>query len=249
MAEMGRRLGLGIRHDLPMSAITEGVMPDKAWKQERYKEDWRIGDTINAAIGQGYVLTSPLQLAVMTARLAAGTDVSPRLVRSIAGQDLPDLQPAPLGFAPQHLRAVQAGMDAVVNSQRGTGYGSRIVEASLAMAGKSGTAQVRNISTSERARGVLKNDQLPWRQRDHALFVAYAPVSAPKVAVSVVVEHGGGGSAAAAPVARDVLLRALTGGMPPLAAYPSSQRARIETQQKELLLRTPDPPGPTSTRA
>jgi penicillin-binding protein 2 len=96
---------------------------------------------------------------------------------------------------------------------------------------------------------VLRNDELPWGLRDHALFVAYAPASAPKVAVSVVVEHGGGGSSAAAPVARDVLLRALTGGMPPLSAYPSSQRARIETQQKELKLRTPEPSGPVSTRA
>jgi penicillin-binding protein 2 len=249
IAEMGRKLGLGMRHDLPMSAITEGVMPDKAWKAERHQAEWRIGDTINASIGQGYVLTSPLQLAVMTARLAAGTDVSPRLVRSIAGQDLPDPAPLPLGFSAEHLRMVRAGMDGVVNSQRGTGYGSRVVEASLAMAGKSGTAQVRNISTSERARGVLRNDELPWGLRDHALFVAYAPASAPKVAVSVVVEHGGGGSSAAAPVARDVLLRALTGGMPPLSAYPSSQRARIETQQKELKLRTPEPSGPVSTRA
>jgi penicillin-binding protein 2 len=224
-------------------------MPDKAWKAEKHQAEWRIGDTINASIGQGYVLTSPLQLAVMTARLAAGTDVSPRLVRSIAGQDLPGPAPAPLGVSAQYLRAVQAGMDGVVNNQRGTGYGSRVVEASLAMAGKSGTAQVRNISTAERARGVLKNDQLPWGLRDHALFVAYAPVDAPKVAVSVVVEHGGGGSSAAAPVARDVLLRALTGGMPPLSAYPSSQRARIETQQKELKLRTPEQPGPVSTRA
>ena len=249
IAAMGRRLGLGHRHDLPMSAITDGIMPDKAWKQERYKQDWRIGDTVNASIGQGYVLTSPLQLAVMTARLATGRAVSPRLIHMI-DEDVVAVPEAPdLGIAPEHLAAVRQGMFDVSNSQRGTGYGSRVAEASLRMAGKSGTSQVRNISAAERARGVTKNDQLPWNRRDHALFVAFGPFENPKYAVAVVVEHGGGGSLAAAPIARDVYLRAITGGIPPLSAYPAAQRNRIETQHREMPLRPPEGGPPVLTRA
>ena len=239
IAEMGRRLGLGIRHDMPMSAITEGNMPDKAWKQQRHKAEWRIGDTINASIGQGYVLASPLQLAVMTARIASGRAVSPRLVRMIDGQEIPVPEAPSLGIAESALAAIRRGMDEVVNGERGTAKSSRIVDVSMALAGKTGTSQVRNITAAERARGVVSNDQLPWNRRDHALFVGFAPAAAPRYAVSVVVEHGGGGSAAAAPIGRDVILYALSGGIPPLEAYPASQRGRIESMLKDLSLRDP----------
>ena len=250
MAEMGRKLGLGQKFDIPMSAVTEGNMPDKAWKLSRHKQEWRIGDTINASIGQGYVLASPLQLAVMTARIASGRAVSPRLVRMIKDQELPIPEAPPLEVSPEYLDAVRAGMNAVVNSERGTGKSSRIVDPTMVMAGKTGTSQVRNITAAERAAGVISNDDLPWNRRDHALFVGYAPFDAPRYAVSVVVEHGGGGSTAAAPIARDVILRALSGGMPSLEAYPSSQRGRIETMLKELPLRDPvtgQPPVRTET--
>ena len=249
IAAMGRRLGLGMRHDVPMSAITEGIMPDKAWKLQRRGAEWRIGDTVNASIGQGYVLTSPLQLAVMTARLASGRAVVPRLIHMIDDEEVPLAPAADLGLNPDNLRAMHEGMFAVMNSQRGTAYGSRIAEASMVFAGKTGTSQVRNISAAERARGVIKNDQLPWNRRDHALFTGYAPYDNPKYAVVVVVEHGGGGSAAAAPVARDVILCALTGGIPPLSAYPAAQRNRIETMHKELPLRPPQGGPPVLTRA
>jgi penicillin-binding protein 2 len=249
IAEMGRRLGLGMRHDIPMSAITEGVMPDKAWKQERYKQEWRIGDTVNASIGQGYVLTSPLQLAVMTARLATGRAILPRLVHMIGTDVVPVAEAPSLGLSADLLGAVQRGMYDVVNSSRGTAKASAIVDKTMVMAGKTGTSQVRNISAAERARGVISNDDLPWERRDHALFVAYAPYDNPKVAVSVVVEHGGGGSTVAAPIARDVILRCLTGGIPPLSAYPASQRGRIETQFREMPLRNPDAASPAQSRA
>ncbi|AWD21697.1 penicillin-binding protein 2 [Pseudogemmobacter blasticus] len=239
IAEMGRRLGLGVRHDMPMSAITEGNMPDKAWKQQRHKAEWRIGDTINASIGQGYVLASPLQLAVMTARIASGRAVAPRLVRMIDGQEIPVPEAPSLGIAESTLAAIRRGMDEVVNGERGTAKSSRIVDVSMALAGKTGTSQVRNITAAERARGVVSNDQLPWNRRDHALFVGFAPAAAPRYAVSVVVEHGGGGSAAAAPIGRDVILYALSGGIPPLDAYPASQRGRIESMLKDLSLRDP----------
>lgn len=249
ISEMARRLGLGTRHELPMSAVAEGLTPTKAWKLERYKKEWLVGDTINASIGQGYVLASPLQLAVMTARVATGKAVVPRLVRAIDDIEQPVPEAADLGLDPEALRLVRAGMEAVVNGRHGTAGASRIVAPEFRMAGKTGTSQVRNISTAERAAGVISNEDLPWNRRDHALFVSYAPVEAPKVAVAVVVEHGGGGSAVAAPIARDILLHALTGGLPPLSAYPSSQRQRIETEQKELPLIDPEAPVPGLTRA
>ncbi len=249
IAEMGKSLGLGMRHDLPMSAIAEGVMPDKAWKLASQKAEWRIGDTINASIGQGYVLTSPLQLAVMTARIATGRAVVPRLVRSIDGRET-DVPEAPrLGIETEILNRVRAGMYAVINAERGTAKSSRIVDPAMVWAGKTGTSQVRNITAAERARGVISNDQLPWNRRDHALFVGFAPYDKPRYAVSVVVEHGGGGSTAAAPIARDAILRALSDGLPPLTAYPASQRNRIEAMLAKLPLRDATGRAPTATRA
>ncbi|MCB5411065.1 penicillin-binding protein 2 [Pseudogemmobacter faecipullorum] len=240
MAEMGRRLGLGIRHDLEMSAITEGIMPDRAWKQARHAQDWRIGDTINASIGQGYVLASPLQLAVMTARIASGKAVRPRLVRMIDGKELPVPEAEPLGLEPRHLQGMRQGMWDVVNAPGGTARSNRIVDPTMVLAGKTGTSQVRNITAAERASGVISNSQLPWNRRDHALYVGYAPYDNPRYAISVVVEHGSGGSTTAAPIARDVILAALGGGRPPLAAYPQDQRGRISTMLEELPLRDPE---------
>lgn len=234
---MGRELGLGMRHDLPMSAIAEGMLPTKAWKLERYKQDWFVGDTINASIGQGFVLTTPLQLAVMTARVATGRAVVPRLIRAAGGIPIEPAPAPPLDIAPEHLAAVRDGLVAVVNADRGTALSSRVADETMLMAGKTGTSQVRNISAAERADGVVANEDLPWNRRDHALFVGYAPADNPRYAVAVVVEHGGGGSVAAAPIARDAILSALSGGVPPLSAYPESQRGRIESLLKALPLR------------
>ena len=118
----------------------------------------------------------------------------------------------------------------VSNHARGTAYGSRIVAEGKRMAGKTGTSQTRNV--------VVNNKDVPWEERDHALFVAYAPYDAPKYAVSVVIEHGGGGSTAAAPVARDLMLYALHGAVPPLASYPESQRSSIKSRLDALPLRS-----------
>ena len=248
IAEMGRKLGFGMRHDLPMSAISQGVMPDKAWKLETQKADWVIGDTVNASIGQGFVLTSPLQLAVMAARIASGTQVVPRIIQSV--NDVPtDVAPVEgLGVDGSKLRAVQMAMYEVMNGAHGTGRSSRIVDETMTMCGKSGTAQVRNFSAGEQADGVIANADLPWKLRDHALFVAFAPADNPRYAVSVVVEHGGGGSAVAGPIARDALLRAMSGGMPALASYPADQRGRMETLLKALQLRLPDGSQPTASK-
>lgn len=239
IAEMARKMGLGIRHDLPLSAVASGLAPDKAWKKEVRGEDWRIGDTVNASIGQGYVLSSPLQLAVMAGRIATGREITPRLVRSIDGVEQPSGLGPDQGINENYLRRVRESMSDVVNSSRGTAYRSRIVEASMKMAGKTGTSQVRRITAEERARGVINNADLPWERRDHALFVSFAPVDNPKFAVAIIVEHGGGGSATAAPIARDIMLQALYDGEPPLTAYPSNVRGRIREQQRKIRERIP----------
>lgn len=234
ISAMARKLGMGEKHDIPMSAVASGLAPTKEWKQRVRGKEWVIGDTVNASIGQGFVLSSPLQLAVMTARLATGRAISPRLVNTIDGITQPTGMGEDLGINENNLRKIRKAMFEVSNSRRGTAYGSRIIENAFRMAGKTGTSQVRNISAAERARGVTRNEDLPWKRRDHALFVNFAPYDNPEIAVSVIVEHGGGGSTAAAPIARDVTLQALYGEDPPLAAYPNKDRGRIRALQKRL---------------
>ena len=234
ISAMAKRFGLGMRHDVPMSAVAEGLAPTMDWKQVFHGQPWRVGDTVNASIGQGFMLASPLQLAVMSARIATGREVTPRLIKSIGGVEQPLRGGESLGMNENNLRKMRRAMFDVVNDRRGTAYGSRIIEDAVRMAGKTGTSQVRNITAAERRAGVIRNEDLPWERRDHALFVNFAPFDNPKVAVSVVVEHGGGGSRAAAPIARDVTLQALYGGPPPLEAYPAKDRERIKTQQEEL---------------
>ena len=234
MAEMARKLGLGVKHDLPLSAVASGLAPDKAWKTRVRGEDWRIGDTVNASIGQGYVLASPLQLAIMTARIATGREVTPRLVKSIDGIETESGLGESLGLNENMLRRVRQSMTDVSNHRRGTAFGSRIVADGMRMAGKTGTSQVRRITEEERAAGVTKNEDLPWERRDHALYVDFAPVENPRYAVAVVVEHGGGGSRTAAPIARDITLQALYGGTPPLDAYPTSVRGSAAEQQRRF---------------
>ncbi|MDF3414549.1 penicillin-binding protein 2 [Sulfitobacter sp. M57] len=231
---MANRFGLGIRHDLALSSVNSGLTPTKDWKRTARGADWVIGDTVNASIGQGFMLASPLQLAVMTARIATGRAVAPRLIKSRDGVEQPLGDGTALDMNDNNLRKMRRAMYEVVNDRRGTAYRSRIIADEWRMAGKTGTSQVRNITAAERARGVTRNADLPWERRDHALFVGFAPYDKPRYAVSVLVEHGGGGSTAAAPIARDVMLQALAGGEPPLNAYPTGARARIKTQQNRL---------------
>ena len=249
ISEMARKLGIGIEHELPLTSVASGLAPTKEWKLINRSAEWVIGDSVNAAIGQGFVLASPLQLAIMSARIATGREVKPRVIKSIDGVEQPSGVGDTLGINENHLREVRKAMFAVSNDRRGTAYSSRIIEDAFRMAGKTGTSQVRNISSGERATGVRRNEDLPWRQRDHALFVDFAPMDNPKVAVAVVVEHGGGGSTAAAPIARDITLQALYGEDPPLAAYPSKDRGRIKTQQEQLRQYSPGPTGDESDRA
>ncbi|WP_417678370.1 penicillin-binding protein 2 [Pseudodonghicola sp.] len=236
ISAMAQRFGIGVRHDLPMSAVARGLAPNREWKQRVHGQDWLIGDTANSSIGQGYTLASPMQLAVMTARIATGREVTPRLIKSIDGVEQPSGAGEMMALNQGNLRTLRKGMFAVLNDRRGTAYGSRIIEETFRMAGKTGTSQVRNITTAERAAGVVRNENLPWERRDHALFICFAPYDKPKYAVAVVIEHGGGGSSVAAPVARDIMLQALYGGTPPLTAYPAKDRDRVKDLQERLRL-------------
>lgn len=241
IAAMSHRFGLGERHELPLSGVSAGLIPSREWKRENRGAEWVVGDTLNTSIGQGFVLNSPLQLAVMTARIATGRMVRPQLVRSLNGIATRMDDGGDLGVNPAHLDIIRRGMWAVSNTRRGTAYNARSIAEGYEIAGKTGTSQVRNITTAERAAGVTRNEDLPWDRRDHALFVGYAPADAPRFAVSVVVEHGGGGSAVAAPIARDILMRALYGEVPPLDAYPVGRRREIEEIHNNMELLPPDP--------
>ncbi len=208
IAAMARKLGMGDKFDMELKEERGGLVPDEAWKKKKYGEGWHPGETVIASIGQGYMLATPLQLAVMTARIANGAKaVKPWMVGFTGDKPIKRGAWEDLDINPKHMDIIRRGMTRVVNDQRGTGYGARIKEAGMEMAGKSGTAQVKRITKAERAAGV-KNEDLAWQFRHHALFVGYAPLENPKYACSVVVEHGVGGSKAAAPIVRDILLMA-----------------------------------------
>src|SRR5919106_2765646 len=209
IAEMARRFGLGQRLDIDLPGERPGLVPDKAWKLATRGVPWQKGETLVVGIGQGFVQATPLQLAVMTARIANGSRaIRPWLARPPGGQEGPPEAP-PLGVSEWALRFVKEGMHRVINGARGTAREARLPDPAIAMAGKTGTSQVRRISRAERLTGTLTNEDKPWEERDHALFVAFAPYRKPRYAVAVVVEHGGSGSKAAAPIARDIMAKAL----------------------------------------
>jgi penicillin-binding protein 2 len=214
LADTARKFGFGMTWALGMTGGAVGVVPNDEWKREARGEPWFEGETLNIGIGQGYMSATPLQLAVMTARIARGGSL---LMPSLVHQG-PEIGPGrgerfentqkPLN--PEHIQRMQDAMFAVTGEWGGTARRSGDLGlGGVFMAGKTGTAQVRYISQAERARGVIANEDLQRKLRDHALFVGYAPHDNPQYAVSVIVEHGGGGSAAAAPVARDILAEAI----------------------------------------
>lgn len=223
IAEMARRLGLGspvVKDDSVNEQ--EGLVPTKAWKQKTYDRSWYQSDTANIGIGQGYLLSTPLQLALMTARIASGKELMVHFVQDpakpmvlaappIAGESEEAVRAPsadPLDIHESSLAFVRNAMSAVVNSPTGTARAVRPERDDYRLAGKTGTVQVRRISAEERRAGVRKNEDLPRKYRDHALFIGYAPVLHPRYAVTVIVEHGGSGSRVAAPIARDLLLEA-----------------------------------------
>ena len=208
ISAMATRLGLGEKLLNELPGERAGLVPTREWKLGALGEKWQMGETLITGIGQGFVLATPMQLAVMAARLASGRAVIPRLVVDKFDDEGKPVPPdfASLKLSDRSLAIVHQGMNAVANEKRGTAYWYTIREKGFELAGKTGTSQVRRISKRERETRVLKNHERPWQERDHALFVAYAPVEKPKYAVAVVVEHGGSGSSTAAPIASDILL-------------------------------------------
>jgi penicillin-binding protein 2 len=208
IAAMARRFGLGARLDIDLAGEQAGLVPDRDWKLATQGVPWQKGETLVVAIGQGFLQATPLQLAVMVARIAnGGRAIRPWLARAPGGPDPTEVPP--LGVSEWSLGLVKEGMFRVVNGERGTARVAQLPQREVAIAGKTGTSQVRRISRAERVTGVRKNEEKPWEERDHALFVAFAPYRAPRYAVAVVVEHGGSGSQTAAPIARDILAKAL----------------------------------------
>ncbi|MDF8335445.1 penicillin-binding protein 2 [Novosphingobium sp. HBC54] len=191
IATMAKRLGLGQEFPMPYPGQSYGTVPDPAWKKRKYKTDWAIYDTVNATIGQGYMLVNPLQQATMASRIASGLKLSPRLLL-----DRHAPRPESMGFKQEHLDYIHAAMNEVVNG-RGTAGKARLPIEGVQMAGKTGTAQVVGLNVGNGKGGL-------WKHRDHGHFICFAPFDKPKFACAVVIEHGGG-SGAAYPIARDVM--------------------------------------------
>ncbi len=191
IAMMARRMGLGQSFPLPVAGQSYGTVPDPAWKQRKYGKDWAVFDTVNATIGQGYMLVNPLQQAVMAARIASGRNLMPRLLYD---NRIPRADS--LGISQEHLDFVHQAMKDVVNGP-GTAGRAKLPMPDVLLAGKTGTAQVVSLSVGSGKGGL-------WKHRDHGHFICFAPFDKPRYACAVVIEHGGG-SGAAYPVARDVM--------------------------------------------
>ncbi len=214
IADMARRFGLGQTLSLDLPGERAGLIPTRAWKLAKIGKGWAQGESLVASIGQGFVLTTPLQLATMTARIVnGGYAVVPHLTRDLVQERRVGERPAgnfpSIGVPQAHLALMLRGMRGVINDPRGTAFRARILDPAFGFGGKTGTSQVRRITEEERRVGLRKPDQVPWRERDHALFVGYGPLEQPRFSVAVIVEHGGGGSAIAAPIARDLLHEAM----------------------------------------
>ena len=202
---MAGKLGLGDVTGIDIPGEKSGIIPNHEWKVATHGVVWTPGETVVAGIGQGYVLVTPMQLAVMTARLANGNKAVIPSLKAVEGE----VEFADLGISESALRIVREGMFEVMNGSLGTARRHNLPSRQGGMSGKTGTVQVKRITKEQREAGITKNIERPWKERDHALFVGYAPVRNPRYAVAVVVEHGGSGSSMAAPIARAALQRAL----------------------------------------
>ena len=204
--EMAYKFGLGDYTGIELANEKKGQVPSVSWKRNYKSDNWYTGDTITASIGQGYTLVTPLQLAVMTSRIAnGGFAVKPRILRG----EYENLFFPQINVDSRYLNLVKRGMFSVVNKPNGTGKTAAFIYNGKQMAGKTGTTQVKRITREERLHGVIKQENLPWKYRNHALFVGYAPFKNPRFAVSVVIEHGMSGSSAAGPIARDLMIKTL----------------------------------------
>jgi penicillin-binding protein 2 len=207
IAAASHQLGLGTKIDIDLPGARQGLIPTPAWRR-RHGHAWNLGDTIVSGIGQGFIQVTPMQLATYVARIASGRAVTPHLTRRIGPDLLPGAHPEDwpdLGFPADGLDAVRAGMFAVVNEAGGTAPHARLALPGIALAGKTGSSQVRRVSRWVREHTNFNSARLAWEYRPHALFVCFAPADAPRYACAVVVEHGNAGADVAAPLARDIM--------------------------------------------
>jgi penicillin-binding protein 2 len=186
IAPVARELGLGQEFDIPFPSQRYGTVPDPAWKLKKYHHEWTVADTMNASIGQGYVLVNPLQLAIMAGRIASGRKIVPRVLLDHRH----GIPPALENLDPQHIAIIRDAMYAVVNDG-GTGGRARLQVPGVTLAGKTGTAQVRRITMADRRAGRTGNAGVPFKLREHALFICFAPADNPRYAAGIVLEHNG----------------------------------------------------------
>jgi penicillin-binding protein 2 len=204
---MARRFGFGVATGVDLQGEKSGIVPGRDWKRANYDIGWRPGETVITGIGQGYLLSTPMQLAVMTACLAnGGKIVKPRVTKPAEDEEI---ETTNLNLDEEAMAIIRRGLYAAVNRPDGTAYASSLLIDGQRMSGKTGTVQVRRISLAERETGVIPNSELDWHLRDHSLFVGYVPHDKPRFAISVVIEHGGGGAQVAAPIARDAMIHLL----------------------------------------
>ncbi len=207
IAAMAKMLGMGAETGISLDHERSGLIPDQVWKLKKYGENWQQGESVIAGIGQGYVLATPLQLAVMVSRVVnGGYGITPTFIK-LNLKEKGKIKK--LSISRKNIDIVKKGMFEVVNGEQGTASGARFDINGVKMGGKTGTTQVRRISMEERKSGILKDEDLPWRLRNHALFIGYTPQDNPRYAVAVVVEHGSSGSGVAAPIASRILQEAI----------------------------------------
>ncbi len=230
LSKTAKQFGLGKRVLNDFSEERSGVVPSTAWKKKFIGQNWYLGETLHSGIGQGYFQSTPLQLCLMTAQIAnGGFKINPRIIYDKNKNNLKEYldfknqnpnQPIsedllvsnfdlkPLFKNQENIKIIKDAMYSSSNEPGGTSYRSRLENKKFTFAGKTGSSQIRKFTEAQREAEV-KQEDLPYQNRDHALFVAYAPVSDPKYAISVVVEHGGSGSKSAAPIAKKVIKKVL----------------------------------------
>ena len=197
IAEVAKDFGLGQTFDISMPHQKKGIVPTKKWKKNKIGESWYAGETLISGIGQGFILTYPFQLAVMTSIIASnGKIIEPTILKSNGASFKTNEKYS------TEIKIIKKAMFKVVNENKGTAFKSRLED--IKFAGKTGTSQVRRISLSDRESNDFREKEQEWKDRDHALFVGYIPYDDPQYAISVIIEHGGSGASTAAPIAKQV---------------------------------------------
>ena len=230
IVETADRLGFGKKTGIESQNEKSGLLPSKAWKSAQFGDGWRLGDTMNLGIGQGFLNSTPMQMVQMMAWVAnGGYAVKPTLLK----QDPDKVNSESLGFSRHYLLEILEGLKAVVNKSGGTAYHTRFDVNGQYMGGKTASTQIRRISLAEREKGLKQQHELAWKDRDHAFFVGYAPVNKPRYAIAVAVEHGGGGGMVAAPIASSIMRQVLELEI----ADKEAERQRIQESVSKLSLK------------